>query len=261
MRVAAFIFSLLIVGPVAAAYDGNARTHQKAPVLRDDATALCAELIEKARAIDALLHTVTDKAGADAAAVELEKHLADMQALLLALEQLPFDVETTNVITTQMTALTHITQAYMPLIQQLQENQAYGSQSLMTQLRKHNEDNGYAEPSVEPIELTPFEQLCCKLEENLGNALYAVRKTTDAATAKDAVLSLSELKDERNVLVEQMEILASQGDSDTKSTAHLSTVQQLKTELQTELNRLQELRFYDDPDLPALLPEYINLIP
>lgn len=261
MRVAAFITSFLIVGLVAEAYDGGGRAQQKAPALRDNVSALCSELIEKARAIDALLHTVADKESADVAAAALEKHLADMQALLLALEQLPFDTETTAVITTQMTALTHITQAYMPLIQELQQNQAYGSEMLLTQLRKHNEDNGYAEPVDEPAELTPLEQLRKSIEENISNALYAVRKTVDASTAKDAVLALAELKDERVALMSILAQFAEENGGVPEDAAHSSSLIQLKNELEHELIRLQEAQFFNEPDLPHLLPAYINLIP
>lgn len=261
MKVAAFISLFLVVSSGIQAYDGGAVVPQQPASGQDNASILCSELVEKARAIDALLHTVKDKESADAAAVVLHQYLVDMQSLLADLEQLPFDADTTNVITVQMTALTHITQAYMPLIHSLQQQGAYGSEALLIQLHKHNEDNGYAEPTdVAPV-LTPLEQLQYDLTENISNALYAVRKAVDASTAKDAVLALTVLLDERNALIKNIEeLLLSQQPESVDNSAHHHSIQQLKAQLESELTRLQEAHFYGDPDLPLLLPEYINLI-
>ena len=261
MKVTALISLFAVVGTVVQAYDGEPLVTQQSSSVQDNASKLCSELVEKARAIDTLLHTVKDKESADAAAIELHQYLVDMQSLLADLEQLPFDADTTTVITVQMTALTHITQAYMPLIHELQQKGAYGSDALLIQLHKHNEDNGYAEPTdIAPV-LTPLEQLQHDLAENISNALYAVRKAVDASTAKDAVLALTVLLDERRAVVKNMEeLMATQQAEPADDATHLHSLQYLKTQLESELNRLQEVQFYGDPDLPLLLPEYINLI-
>jgi hypothetical protein len=255
MRAVALIISLLSLNMPLTAWDGprpEAASHS-------GAEALCSRLIAKAKEIDTLLHSIKDKAGADAAAPKLEQHLYEMQELLAGLEILPFDAETTNIITTQMTALTHIFQSYMPLIQELMNKNAYGSDALMAQLRKHNADNDYFEDPGEDV-TEPYAQIYAGMESALNNAVYSLRKTSDAGSAKDAALLVGESLAEHRHLLEELATLSSlEAQSETNRLQQDSLIN-LKAELEREYLRLQEQQFFGDPDLPLLLPEYLNLI-
>ena len=257
MRAIALIISLLSFNMPLTAWDGSR------PFVSDSATndaeTLCGKLITKAKEIDALLHSVKDKAGADAAAPKLERHLQEMQELLAGLETLPFDAETTNIITTQMTALTHIFQSYMPLIQELMNKNAYGSDALMTHLRKHNADNDYLEDSVEDV-TEPYAQIYEGMESALNSAVYSLRKASDAGTAKDAALLVGESLAEHRRLQEELATLRSLESQSEENRLQQDSLLNLKTELEREYRRLQEQQFFGDPDLPLLLPEYLNLI-
>lgn len=255
MRVAVLIITLLSLNMPSSAWDGV----RPAVSTANDAETLCSKLIANAKEIDSLLRSVKDTPSADAAAPKLEQKLQEMRELLAGLETLPFDAETTNIITTQMTALTHIYQSYMPLIQELMDNNAYGSSTLMTHLRKHNADNDYYEEDAEDIS-APYAQIYDGMESALSNAVYSLRKATDAGTAKDAALILGEAMAEHRRLEEELATLRSLESQTEENRQQQDSLIHLKDALERELERLKAQQFYGDPDLPLLLPEYLNLI-
>ena len=255
MRTAALMIFLLSVNTPIVAWDGGAVPAAAA----HDAEKLCRELIANAKAIDSLLQRVKDKESADKAATELALQLQGMRELLAGLEQLPFDEETTNIITEQMATLTHITQAYMPRIQELLELNAYGSQALMDNLRKHNADNDYYDAEPEDV-AAPYAQIYSGMETALSNALYALCKATDAATAKEASQIVSEALAEHRRLQEELATLQSLESQPQAQMPQQTALMKLKKELEQEILRLQEQSYYGEPDLPILLPEYLKLI-
>ncbi len=255
MRVAALIISLLSLNMPISAWDGA----RPVATATNEAETLCGKLINNAKEIDSLLHSVKDTASADAAAPKLEQKLQEMRELLAGLETLPFDAETTNIITTQMTALTHIYQSYMPRIQELIDNNAYGSSTLMAHLRKHNADNDYYEEDAEDI-TAPYAQIYEGMESALSNAVYSLRKATDVGTAKDAALIVGEALAEHRRLGEELATLRSLESQTEENRQQQDSIARLKDELAREQERLKEQQFYGDPDLPLLLPEYLNLI-
>ncbi|MBQ9094786.1 MAG: hypothetical protein IJY53_00430 [Akkermansia sp.] len=255
MRTAALMIFLLSVNTPIVAWDGGAVPAAAA----HDAEELCRELIANAKAIDSLLQRIHDKESADKAATELALQLQGMRELLAGLEQLPFDEETTNIITEQMATLTHITQAYMPRIQELLELNAYGSQALMDNLRKHNDDNDYYETETEDV-TAPYTQIYSGMETALSNALYALCKATDAATAKEASQIVSEALAEHRRLQEELATLQSLESQPQAQMPQQTALMKLKKELEQEILRLQEQSYYGEPDLPILLPEYLKLI-
>ncbi|MBE6435281.1 MAG: hypothetical protein E7030_03655 [Akkermansiaceae bacterium] len=255
MRTAALMIFLLSANMPIAAWDGGAVPAADS----HDADKLCRELIANAKEIDALLQRVKDKQSADKAAAELKQLLQAMRVLLAGLEKLPFDEATTNIITEQMATLTHITQAYMPRIQELIELNAYGSQALLDNLHKHNADNDYYEAETEDV-AAPYTQIYSGMETALSSALYALRKATDAATAKDASQIVSEALSEHRRLQQELSTLQS---LEAQPQAHIpqqEAIAELKEKLEQEILRLQEQSFYGEPDLPILLPEYLKLI-
>lgn len=255
MRTAALMIFLLSVNTPIVAWDGGTMPAEPS----HDADKLCRKLIANAKAIDSLLQRIHDKESADKGAIELERQIQEMRVLLAGLEQLPFDEETTNIITEQMATLTHITQAYMPRIQELLELNAYGSQALMDNLRKHNADNDYYETETEDV-AAPYAQIYSGMETALSNALYALCKATDAATAKEASQIVSEALAEHRRLQEELATLQSLESQPQAQMPQQTALMKLKKELEQEILRLQEQSYYGEPDLPILLPEYLKLI-
>lgn len=255
MRTAALMIFLLSVNMPVVAWDGGTMPAETS----HDADKLCRKLIANAKAIDSLLQRIHDKESADKGAIELERQIQEMRVLLAGLEQLPFDEETTNIITEQMATLTHITQAYMPRIQELLELNAYGSQALMDNLRKHNADNDYYETETEDV-AAPYTQIYSGMETALSNALYALCKATDAATAKEASQIVSEALAEHRRLQEELVTLQSLESQPQAQIPQQTALMELKKELEQEILRLQEQSYYGEPDLPILLPEYLKLI-
>lgn len=225
----------------------------------DEAETLCRQLMDNARSIDAILHSVTDKDSADKAAAPLAEDLKEMKALLAALEQLPFDAETTVIITARMMSLTHITQSYMPVLQQLKEKNAYGSDTLMAQLNSYNpEDEGSLEQEQE---LSPYDALYRDIQEALSNAVYVLRKTNDASTAKEAALTVRDSLILHRCRAEELSVLQNVEPQNSLYPVSADKLPQLKAEIISEYERLKEAFFYGDPDLPLLLEEYLHLIP
>ncbi|MBR5212665.1 MAG: hypothetical protein IKV92_00195 [Akkermansia sp.] len=255
MRAVALIIPLLLCNMPLMAWDG-ARAVESEP---NEAEVLCKKLIDNAKTIDSLLHSVKDTASAEAAAPKLEQQLREMRTLLAGLETLPFDAETTNIITRQMSALTHIYQSYMPLIQELLEKNAYGSSALMEHLHKHNSDNDYYEEEPAP-DTAPYAQIYQSMETALSSAVYSLRKAADIATAKDAALIVSESLAEHRRLMDELVTLSSLEEQSENDRRLQDSLINLRTELEREYERLKELQFFGEPDLPLLMPEYLNLI-
>lgn len=220
---------------------------------------LCQRLQKEAKSIDALLHKVTDKASAEQAAQELQERMDRMNRQLKQLEELPSDPSTAQTIATQMAALTHITQGFMPTIQRLIEVNAYGSDSLLGILHRYRaSQEGGASDEGEDL---PQSRLYEEMGDSLGDALYILRKTQDTATAKAAASSVRDaLSGIRNVKA-SLETLGPATAEDQQETVRMARerLQALKDELRRETDRLREAGFYYDPDLPLLLQELIEL--
>lgn len=256
MRATALIFCMLSLNMSLLAWDApRPDTHTTV-----GAETLCNKLIANAKEIEVLLHSVKDKASADTATPVLEGKLQEMSTLLAELETLPFDAETTQIITAQMMELTHIYQSYMPHIQELMKHDAYGSPALMEHLRKHIADNGYCEEEDTDITL-PYADIYSRMGSALSSAVYSLRKTTDVYTAKEAANILAEAYSIHQALLNELTTLQNVEPHPSENQAIPQSLIQLKTELQREYARLKELQFYGEPDLPTIIPAYLNLIP
>lgn len=255
MRLICLPIAALLLAPPLTARDAAPQSDNKQVSASNETEALCNKLIDEARRIDSILRGISDKASADKAAAELECCRVNMQAYLTGLETMPFDAETTHIITTQMTALTHITQGYMERVNELQQAGSFDSQLLTTQLNKLLADEGYTEEVEEPSESAPHAETFAKMEHLLSEALYMLRKTQDTATAKDAASSLRDIVTEHEALLKSL--CESQEPSDSETTPQAPTLPATE-ELSTEFERLQEAEFYGDPDLSMLLQRYIK---
>lgn len=217
---------------------------------------LCAKLIKEAQEIDALLRKIDSRSSADHTAPLLSAHRIRMRGYLAELEQMPFDAETTLVITTQMTALTHITQGYMPLIQNLLNSDSFGSSALAEQLNKLVEVENFADDEDDTPE-APYAPMYERMLCLLGDALYMLRKAQDTATARDASSVLRDVMQEHAKLLADIAELKKLEPPDKASVSD-DNLMYLRGELDKEFRRLKSARFYGDPDLPVILPRYIK---
>ena len=251
MRLYCSLLAALVLSLPLTARDAAAPSAHKHTPAANETAALCNNLIEEARRIESILRGVTDKASADDAAKKLAQCSIKMQAFLSELEKMPFDAETTLIITTQMTALTHITQRYMERVNELQQSGAYESTLLAEQLNKLLADEEYSNAD----EGEPLAPIYSEMERLLGDALYMLRKAQDTASAKDAASAL------RDILAQQTELhkeVTQTADSASVDYTTHGSISYLVEELDKEFTRLKEADFYGDPDLASLLQRYIK---
>lgn len=251
MRITCSLLVTLVLSLPLTARDTPAQSVSKQTPAANETEQLCNKLIEEARRIESLLRGVNDKSSADEAAEKLAQCRSNMQALLSELEKMPFDAETTLIITTQMTALTHITQRYMERGHELQQSGAFESALLTEQLSKLLADEEYSDGD----EGEPLAPIYEEMERLLGDALYMLRKTQDTATAKEAASAL------RDILARQAELhkeATQTAETEPVDYASHTGIAQPVEELDKELTRLKKANFYGDPDLANLLQRYIK---
>lgn len=227
-----------------------------APAPRDTVahttTALCRELTIATEKIGSLLLTVTDTATADAAAPQIRAQQEKVRELLEHLEHAPGDPQTGQEIMHAMMTITHISQRYLPLISFLQAQNAYGSAPLAAVLQAHEGANN-EEPAL-PHTMV-YEDMCSRA----GELLYILRKTTDAYTARAAVLAIRRCISRQQALTEQLQALPTLS---PEAATQLQPVHKrllcLQDELTAELARLELADYYAEPELRTTLQEYIS---
>ncbi len=264
MKFTAFILVLMIACHPAMGMDAPSLRKKKAAKkhvkTQSKADVLCRRLLETTRAIEPLLQSVTNTATADAAAPQLQNLLQEMRKLLAGLEQLPFDAETTQTITKYMTDLTHITQSYMPLVQELIAQNAYGSEQLMVQLLSHHSENDYSDAAGNLTAADLPQSLRQSQHDILSTSLYALCKAVDPSTAKDAAETLRECIATYRELKQEEQLLVAQA---TESIPPADAAEQtafLRRAHEQELQRLEKQSYYQDPDLHMLLQEILSLM-
>lgn len=94
-------------------------------------------LLDEAKALDPLFHSVTDRNSAEKAADELEMRIERMKLLLKQQETAAVTSGNAQTIATQMSSLTYVTQGVIPTIQKLVEVNAYGSDKLLNIMRRY----------------------------------------------------------------------------------------------------------------------------
>lgn len=228
----------------------------------EDAALIFDRLLEEAKGIDPLLHTVTDKTSAEAAAAELRPRIDRMQTLLRLLEKAPVGPATEQSISTQMSTLTRVTQGVLPTIQRLVEVNAYGSDRLLDILRHYlasRQDMG----GVSEIEELPVSRLYEEMCDNLVDALYLMHKAQDPDSAQAAAASLKENITAHRRHQSLIRALTS-GQGERQHPLSRTTKERLDTireELKQEESRLRHAGFYSTPSLETLVQEYISALP
>ncbi|MDO5470469.1 MAG: hypothetical protein Q4F38_04120 [Akkermansia sp.] len=223
--------------------------------------AICRRLTDAAEQTEALLLGVTDKASADAAAPRLQAQFKEVSRLLGWLEEAPTDEQSGREISQTLMAITLIAQRYMPVIVGLQEQNAYGSTELMAVLDAQNAgETPTAEPAVAEAVL-PHVLLYEDMALMAGNTLYELRKTTDVHTARATATALRQaLRSQQQLLGRLRALPPPPPGTDRKLRAAREHLTRLRDEMADEATRLRKVAFYQDPDLAALLTEYMNAL-
>ena len=99
------------------------------------------------------------------------------------------------------------------------------------------------------------------MESSLSTAVYSLRKTTDIYTAKEAANVIAEAYSIHQSLLNELTTLQNLEPHPAENLVIPDSLIQLKTEMQREYERLKELQFFGEPDLPSIIPAYLNIIP
>lgn len=102
------------------------------PALQQTQTDTCKALVQRAREVERLLRTVSDRKSADAVAEQVSLHLGEMKKGFQHLEkQAPANDDEARAVALEMRSLAHVMQGIMPVLQVLREVNAYGSEALI----------------------------------------------------------------------------------------------------------------------------------
>ena len=215
---------------------------------------VCRRLVNEAREVDRVLRTVSDRETGVAAAAELRRLMESLHKGADLLESLPMNrAEELRELEQLMRDLTHITQGYMPVVQRLNEVNAYGAEELMSLFVFYKMN---AQPANGQTVETPLVREYAAWCDSIDDILYLLRRAQDAATAAAAVSKLSAacVKAERKaVAVESLQhgLSPLQLESERVPAERL---QRLRAELRSELRRLQSCACHGVTSLQELLP-------
>lgn len=172
-------------------------------VLPETPVEICRKLVADAREVSRLLLTVGDRSSGEQAAAQLKPLLEGMHRATGQLSRFPVSSsEEVRQMEQFMRDLMHITQGYMPVVQRLNEVNAYGAEELIElfQFYKLN-----ASCCIEPghSEDTPLGQKYTAWCDSLDDVLYLLRQVRDAESA-------SRVQQELAVAAQRVEALAGQ---------------------------------------------------
>lgn len=213
----------------------------------------CRVLVERTAAVERQLLAVSDRESADCAAAALETEFAALQTALRGLAEHPQTEEAAQQELAQtMQRLLYITQRYLPVVQRLEEVNAYGSEALISVLHRYKQSAPRHEEGA--VQETPLERAYTDWAEAAEDVLYLLRQVQDEADAAETALTLPlavEHLQQCRLSVQTLGGSAAATDRRTAAPAAVKTLPRLRAELHTERARLSENRCFG---VPALLP-------
>lgn len=225
--------------------------------------ALCGQLVEEAREIDRILHTISDKASADHAAIVLRDRLELMRTLLKKLERMPAPSPAeTRMLDQQMSALTHISQGYIPMVQRLTEVNGYGSEDLLEVFLNYKVVVSQRMSSATRAEDIPQSRLYTTIGDQLEDILYLLRKVQDRESAARAVRALDAAQVETTRLRQMLEDLSPILPEEQREATRPARerLRRLCEELKSQQERLRKAGFYGEENLGAALERYSEAV-
>ena len=222
-----------------------------APV--ESALDVCRGLVNEAREVDRVLRTVSDRESGVAAAAELRTRMESLRKGAELLGRLPMDkAEELRLLEQLMRDLTHVTQGYMPVVQRLNEVNAYGADELISVFVFYKMIGPVAGgQSAETPLVREYAGWC----DAIDDMLYLLRRAQDVSTATAVGAELSAACDKAERRAEQVESLQhglspQQLESERVPLARLQTQ---RAELRMELRRLQGVNCFGVTGLQNLL--------
>ena len=152
-------------------------------VLPETPVEICRKLVADAHEVSRLLRTVGDRSSGEQAAAQLKPLLEGMHRATGQLSRFSaLSPEEVRQMEQFMRDLMHITQGYMPVVQRLNEVNAYGAEELIElfQFYKLNA-SGCMEPGYS--EETPLGQKYAAWSDSLDDVLYLLRQVRDEESA------------------------------------------------------------------------------
>lgn len=223
---------------------------------------LCLRLVNEAREIDKLLHTVSDKPSADHAAVILRDKLDLMRTLLKRLEKEPPPTASdARMLDQQMSTLTHITQGYILTMQRLTEVNAYGSDDLLEVFRNYKMSSRQATSSTQGEDL-PQSRLYIAMGDQLEDMLYLLRKVQNQEGAARASEALGPALEQTLRLRQMLENLSPAQPTEQREAIRPAKerLRRLCDELKREQERLRAAGYYGESSLGPALEQYGDAI-
>ncbi len=225
--------------------------------------ALCGQLVEEAREIDRILRTISDRASADYAAVVLRDRLELMRTLLKKLERMPAPSPAdTRTLDQQMSALTHITQGYIPMVQRLTEVNGYGSEDLLEVFRNYKVVVSPRMSAATRAEDIPQSRLYTAMGDQLEDILYLLRKVQDREGAVHAAQALDAAREETTRLRQMLEDLSPILPEEQREAVRPARerLRRLCEELKSQQERLRKAGYYGEESLGSALERYSEAI-
>lgn len=213
------------------------------------------QLVNEAREVERLLRTVSDRESGMAAAAELRTRMEALRKGAEQLGRLPLEkAEDMRLLEEAMRDLTHVTLSYTPVVQRLNEVNAYGAEELISLFVFYKmivqADNGQ---SAETPLVREYSGWCDAIED----MLYLLRRAQDAASAASIVPELASAcaKAERRAqTIESMQQGLSPRQVESERVPR-ERLQVQRAELRMELHRLKSAECYGEPRLLQLLQE------
>lgn len=251
MKASVLILALGFVAILPTAAAEEAFAHQNPS--NQEGSRVFEQLLDEAKGIEPLLHTVTDKASAEKAASDLQLRIDRMQTLLKLLEDTPQKPHAAQAISTQMSTLTRVTQGVLPTIERLIEVNAYGSDRLLGIMRRYlanSQDMGDTGSKPE----TPA-NLHDEMSHHLNAVLELLRQIQDADSAKSAAARLQELLAMQGRLQSSLNALSPEPGKGQQEAAEemQNRILSLRDAIRREVERLQHAGFYSMPDMGTWL--------
>lgn len=208
----------------------------------------CRELVERSLAVERSLLSVNDRETADSAAERLEIEFAALQRMLKGLSEHPHTEDADRQKLEQtMQSLLYITQRYLPVVQRVEEVNAYGSEHLMAVLQRYKQSAPRHEAG-ESAE-TPQSRAQTEWAEAAEDVLYLLRQVQDETDAEETALSLPLAVEHLQTC--RLRAQALRSTSAARPDAALKNLPRLQAELKGEAERLQQNNAFG---VPSLLP-------
>lgn len=212
-------------------------------------------LVSASQEVGRLLRTVSDRESGEAAAAQLKSKMEYLRETTEQLSRLPLrSPEDARALERSMRDLMHITQGYMPVVQRLQEVNAYGSDGLMAVFQFYRMGQPDSLSSA-PQEENPLVRASHDWCDSVEDMLYALRRVQDAPSASAAAAELPALisrVEERAASVQSQRAALSpqQTESEWIPTERIN---RLREELSQEIRRILGMNAYGDTRVRELL--------